>query len=171
MTRPSKDEYYLNIALEVAQRATCLRRRYGAVIVNNDRIISTGYTGAPRGTPNCIDLGVCYRQERNIPKGEHYELCRSVHAEMNAIIHANYDEMIGGTIYIAGQDLEKEGEPLTDAEPCMLCKRIIINAQLEKVIYRNADGTITQIDVKDWVEEAKKEPFKDLDEILQSQNK
>lgn len=169
--RPNKDEYYLNIALEVAQRATCLRRRYGAVIVNNDRIVSTGYTGAPRGTPNCTDLGKCYRQERKIPKGQHYELCLAVHAEMNAIIHADYEKMIGGTIYIAGQDLEKEGEPLTDAKPCMLCKRMIINAQLAKVIYRNADGTITRINVSDWIKEANEEPFKDLDEIHQSENK
>ncbi|MEM4248138.1 MAG: deaminase [Candidatus Nanoarchaeia archaeon] len=171
MPRPSKDEYYLNIALEVAQRATCLRRKYGAVIVNNDRIISTGYAGAPRKTPNCIDLGKCYRQERRISAGQHYELCRSVHAEMNAIVHADYEKMIGGTIYIAGIDLEKEGTPLTKAKPCPLCKRMIINAQLGEVVFREADGSTTKVKVSEWITEANNEPFKDLDEILQSQNK
>ena len=107
MERIQKDEYYLNIAHEVAARSTCLRRRYGAVIVNNDEIIATGYNGAPRGEPNCIDRGFCKREELNVPKGERYELCVAVHAEQNAIISAARRDMIGGTIYIVG--LESDG--------------------------------------------------------------
>ena len=120
--RPSKDEYYLNIAREVATRATCIRRKYGAIIVNNDQIVSTGYAGAPRGVPNCIDLGRCYRKEKNIPSGQNYDLCRSVHAEMNAIMHAGRERTVGAKMYVHGIDLENEGR-VTSGKPCLLCKR------------------------------------------------
>ena len=100
MDRIDKINYYLDIAETVLERGTCLRRNFGAIIVNNDQIVSTGYTGAPRGRKNCCDLGFCIRQERNIPRGERYELCRSVHAEANAIIHASREQMIGATLYL-----------------------------------------------------------------------
>lgn len=136
--RPSKTDYYLNIALDVAARGTCLRRNFGAVIVKDDAIVSTGYSGAPRGLPNCCDLEVCERDRQGIPSGERYELCRSVHAEMNAIINAGRDKTLGATLYLSGFDV-KTGE-LIDAEPCFLCKRIILNAGIYKVICRTKDG-------------------------------
>jgi deoxycytidylate deaminase len=105
VNRTGKDDYYLNIALEVSKRGTCLRRNYGAVIVNYDEIISTGYTGAPRGTRNCVDIGYCVRSDMGVPSGERYELCRSVHAEMNAVIHASRRAAMGGTMYLMGMDI------------------------------------------------------------------
>ncbi len=148
--RPSKDKYYLNIALDVSRRATCLRRRFGAVIFNHDEIVSTGYTGAPRGAKNCIDLGSCPREEANIPAGERYELCRSVHAEANAIISASRQEMIDGVMYLAGENV-KDGT-LAAAQPCKMCKRFIINAGIEKVVVWQPDG-VKVFQVKDWIDE------------------
>ena len=132
MNRVSKDEYYLNIAKSVLQRSTCLRRRYGAVIVKNDEIISTGYNGAPRGETNCIDSGICEREALNIPKGERYELCVAVHAEQNAIISASRDKMIGATIYIAGKEVAtgKDANPA----PCLICRRMLKNSGISKCI-------------------------------------
>jgi dCMP deaminase len=147
--RPSKEEYYLSIAREVARRGTCLRRNYGAVIVNKDQIVSTGYTGAPRGSPNCIDLEKCRREEMEIPRGERYELCRSVHAEMNAVIHAPRTEMVGSTLYLAGLDAVN-GDPVEDAAPCKLCRRVIINAGIETVVSQEGDR-IVRYSVQDWV--------------------
>lgn len=131
MNRITKDQYYLNIAKEVAQRSTCLRRKYGAVIVNNDEIVATGYNGAPRGETNCLDIGMCKRETMCIPKGERYELCRSVHAEMNAIISAARKDMIGGTIYITG--LESD-DSYANPAPCIICRRLIVNAGINKCI-------------------------------------
>ncbi|WP_054692071.1 deoxycytidylate deaminase [Syntrophomonas palmitatica] len=136
--RPSKIDYYLNIALDVASRGTCLRRNYGAVIVKDDTIVATGYSGAPRGLPNCCDLETCEREKAGVPRGERYELCRSVHAEMNAIINAGREKTLGATLYLACYEV-KTGAVI-DAEPCFLCKRIIINAGIYKVVCRNADG-------------------------------
>ena len=124
--RESKDSYYLNIAEAVLSRSTCLRRKYGAVIVRDDEIISTGYNGSPRGASNCIDLGYCYRQQHEVPHGENYELCRSVHGEANAIISASRRDMIGATLYLAGQ--EADGTPIADIAPCLMCYRLILNA-------------------------------------------
>jgi dCMP deaminase len=149
--RPSKANYYLSIALQVAQRGTCLRRNFGAVIVKDDQIISTGYTGAPRGERNCIDIGRCQREEKKIPSGERYELCRSVHAEMNAVIHASRSDMLGGTLYLSGFDY-KTGSELIGFEPCLLCKRVIINAGLEYVVIRDNDCNIKTIKVSDFLE-------------------
>lgn len=149
--RPSKDDYYLSIALEVSRRGTCLRRNYGAVIVNRDHIVSTGYSGAPRGRKNCIDLGVCPRQKASIPAGERYELCRSVHAEMNAIIHASREEMMGGTLYLAGTD-RRTGEEAYGARPCRMCARVIINAGIDRVVVREAQGRIRDYRVATWIE-------------------
>jgi dCMP deaminase len=137
MERTSKREYYLAIAKAVALRSTCLRRRYGAIIVNNDEIVSTGYNGAPRGEVNCTDCGFCRREQLHIPKGERYELCRSVHAEQNAIISASRSEMLGGTIYVVG--LEKDGSYANPA-PCTICRRLIVNAGIDKCVGMFVDG-------------------------------
>lgn len=150
MQRRTKDNYYLDIAQAVATRGTCLRRNFGAIIVNKDQILSTGYTGAPRGRKNCCDIGNCRREELNIPRGERYELCRSVHAEMNAVISASRDQMIGATLYLVGLDA-KTGELVEQSGPCQLCKRVIINAGISRIIIRqNADAYKT-IDTRDWI--------------------
>ena len=105
MDRRDKINYYLDIAEVVSERGTCLRRNFGAIIVKNDQIISTGYVGAPRGRKNCSDLGFCTREKNNIPRGERYELCRSVHAEANAIIHAARSDMLGAALYLVGREV------------------------------------------------------------------
>jgi len=148
--RPDKDHYYLNIAREVACRSTCLRRWFGAVIVKNDQIISTGYAGAARGSINCTDLGICPRQKAGIPHGERYELCRSVHAEMNAIIHAARSEMIDSTLYLVGLDAEDQ-TIVEGAKPCKICARLIINAGIKKVKVLEKNDFITTFDVDDFI--------------------
>ncbi len=148
--RISKPQYYLNIAQEVANRSTCLRRRYGAVIVNNDQIVSTGYAGAPRMTLNCTEIGSCIRQDLGVAPGEHYEWCRAVHAEQNAVIHAARFDMIGSTLYLAGVSSDT-GELVKGAEPCRICKRMIINAGIERVVVLTAPGRGKILQVRDWV--------------------
>jgi len=148
--RPDKDHYYLNIAREVACRSTCLRRWFGAVIVKNDQIISTGYAGAARGAKNCSDIGFCPRQEANIPHGERYELCRSVHAEMNAIIHASRADMLESTLFLVGLDA-KSGEVIDGAKPCKICARLIINAGIKTVKALNPDNAVSVFDVADFI--------------------
>jgi dCMP deaminase len=148
--RPSKLEYYLNIATQVAERGTCLRRKFGAVIVKDDQIISTGYVGAPRGTLNCCDFGKCPREEAQIPPGERYELCRSVHAEANAIIHADRLNMLGATLYLACIDV-KTGQFTPNTRPCRMCTRFIINAGISRVIVREDASRYTEYTVADWV--------------------
>ena len=150
MQRKGKSNYYLDIAQAVAQRGTCMRRNYGAIIVKNDEIISTGYTGSPRGRKNCSDLGVCMRKKMGIPRGERYELCRSVHAEANCIISASRQEMIGGTLYLVGIDVNT-GELVPDANSCSMCKRMIINAGVEKVVIRRTKSEYEVINVRDWI--------------------
>jgi dCMP deaminase len=150
--RVSEDQYYLNIAREVAGRATCLRRKFGAVLVKNKQIISTGYCGAPRGTANCCDLGSCLREELGARQGEHYEWCRSVHGEANAIIHASRLEMMGGALYLVGLDAQS-GLIVADAEPCRMCKRMIINAGLEEVIVQAGVGVTRRFAVSEWARE------------------
>lgn len=151
MKRTDKKNYYLDIAETVLERGTCLRRNFGAIIVNHDQIVSTGYVGAPRGRKNCIDMGVCVREKNNIPRGERYELCRSVHAEANAIIHASRDAMIGATLYLVGKDA-KTGEYVENACACSMCKRMIINAGIKKVIIRNTKEKFTAIYVDEWIQ-------------------
>ncbi len=151
MKRTDKKNYYLDIAETVLERGTCLRRNFGAIIVNNDQIVSTGYVGAPRGRKNCIDMGVCVREQNNIPRGERYELCRSVHAEANAIIHASREAMIGSTLYLVGKDA-KTGEYVENACACSMCKRMIINAGIKKVIIRNSKDKFTAIYVDEWIQ-------------------
>ena len=163
MNRISKENYYLNIAQTVLERATCLRRVYGAIIVKNDEIISTGYNGAPRGRANCVDLGYCSREAMQVPRGERYELCRSVHAEANAIISASRNEciggdiylvgrrdMVGGTLYLVGRDA-RTGELLGDATSCSMCRRLVINAGLKEVVIRRTATAFDVVDVADWV--------------------
>lgn len=149
--RIDKENYYLDIAQTVCERGTCLRRNFGAIIVNDDEIISSGYSGAPRGRKNCIDLGHCVRENLSIPRGERYELCRSVHAEMNAIISAERKRMLGGTLYLVGIDA-KTGELVENAAPCALCKRFIINAGIVKVVARNTKDSYSVTSVSEWIE-------------------
>ena len=151
MDRRDKNNYYLDLAEVVSKRGTCLRRLYGAVIVKNDEVVSTGYVGAPRGRKNCNDLGVCIRQQMNIPRGQRYELCRSVHAEANAIISASRRDMIGATIYLVGRDA-KTNELLKDAMSCTMCKRQIINAGIDKIVIRTTPTEYRTIPVSDWIE-------------------
>lgn len=129
--RPSKDEYYLGIAAEVSKRSTCNRRQYGAIIVKDDRIISTGYNGSARGDVNCCDEDACYREINGIPHGQQYEKCRAVHAEANAIINANPSDMIGATLYLAGYE---DGMMIDHPRPCEMCARLIANAQIKNVV-------------------------------------
>jgi len=149
--RTSKENYYLDIATAVLERSTCLRRKYGAIIVHNDEIISTGYNGAPRGRQNCSDLGRCTREELQIPSGQRYELCRSVHAEANAIISAARQDMIGATLYLAGRD-SKSGELLHDTTSCSMCRRQIINAGIIQVVARIGESDYTVTNVDEWIE-------------------
>lgn len=152
MKRRDKENYYLDIAETVAERSTCLRRGFGAIIVKNDQIIATGYNGAPRGSKNCSDLGVCLREEMGIPRGERYELCRSVHAEANAIISAARNDMIDATLYLACKDM-KTGELVAGTNSCSMCKRLIINAGIKRVVIRNTRDEFTAIYVQDWVDD------------------
>ncbi len=148
--RPTKDESFMEIADAVSMRSTCLRRRYGAVIVSVDgRIVSTGYNGAPRCRANCTDIGVCLRDQLKIKPGTHYELCRAVHAEANAIINGDPLAIVGGTLYLCGTDA-KTGKPTAQNSPCAMCQRLILNAQIARVVLRNPDGTLVSIDPKDW---------------------
>ena len=140
MERISKTNYYLDIAQTVAERSTCLRKKYGAIIVKNDAIVSTGYVGAPRGRKNCSDICRCTRDEMNIPRGERYEMCRSVHAEMNAVINASRDQMLGADLYLACTCC------------CMMCKRVVINAGIERVIVRETPEEYTVYHTADWIE-------------------
>ena len=168
MDRISKENYYLDIAQTVMERATCLRRVYGAIIVKNDEIISTGYNGAPRGRANCVDMGYCSREAMRVPRGERYELCRSVHAEANAIISASRRDMAGGTLYLVGRDA-RTGELLGDATSCAMCRRMVINAGLGRVVIRRTETEYDVVNVSDWVAEDDLLVPKDPDAILNEQ--
>jgi len=152
MERIDKQNYYLDIAESVLERGTCLRRNYGAIIVRNDEIVATGYTGAPRGRKNCNDLGFCMREHLKIPSGQRYELCRSVHAEANAIISASRSSMIGAALYLAGRDM-KTGEMLDYPESCSMCRRLIINAGIDTVVTRNRAGELKVVPVSEWIKQ------------------
>ena len=152
MDRRDKTNYYLDMAQVALERGTCLRRNFGAVIVKNDVIVSTGYNGAPRGRANCVDLGYCSREAMQVPRGERYELCRSVHAEANAIISASRRDMVGGTLYLVGRDA-RTGELLGDATSCSMCRRLIINAGIARVVIRDTRTEYRVVDVADWVRE------------------
>lgn len=152
MGRIDKENYYLDIAETVAERSTCLRRCYGAIIVKSDEIIATGYNGAPRGRKNCVDLDYCAREAMKIPSGERYELCRSVHAEANAIISAARSETIGATLYMACKD-PATGELISGSTSCSMCRRFIINAGISRVVIRETRREYSVVHVEDWVRE------------------
>ena len=148
MGRIDKQNYYLDIAATVLERSTCMRRCYGAIIVQNDEIVSSGYNGAPRGRKNCGDLGYCAREAMNIPSGQRYELCRSVHAEANAIISAPRREVLGATLYMA------TGELVPGSTSCSMCRRLIINAGIARVVIRDTAAEYRVVDVeKEWIED------------------
>ena len=149
--RIDKINYYLDIAEASLQRRTSLRRNFGAIIVKNDEIISTGYNGAPRGRKNCTDLGYCMREKLNIPRGERYELCRSIHGEENAIISAARKDMIGASLFLVGKNYDDK-KYVKDARPCAMCKRVIINSGIEKIYIRNTKTKYTVINVSEFVE-------------------
>ena len=152
MERIDKENYYLDIAQTVLERSTCLRRCYGAIIVKNDEIVSTGYNGAPRGRRNCVDLNYCTREALNIPSGERYELCRSVHAEANAIISAARRDTLGATLYMVCVAPET-GALIPGSTSCSMCRRLIINAGIRRVVIRDTPTEYRVVEVSDWVEE------------------
>ncbi len=154
MIRVSKDKYYWDIARAVSERGTCLSAHFGVVIVKNDSIVSTGYVGAPRGVKSCLERGECLRRKNNIPSGERYELCASVHAEQNAIIHAGREKSMGAIMYLYGAlgALREDGK-LLNAYPCFICKKMIINAGIEKLISNDSDGELRTFNIADWVKE------------------
>ena len=152
MGRVEKENYYLDIAQTVAERSTCLRRRYGAIIVRNDEIIATGYNGAPRGRKNCVDLNYCTREAMNIPSGQRYELCRSVHAEANAIISAARRDTLGSTLYMACTD-PATGALIPNSTSCTMCRRQIINAGIQRVVIRDTPTDSRVVEVEVWIRE------------------
>ena len=152
MKRPTWDEYFMEMAELTAKRSTCMRRSVGAVIVKDKRAIATGYNGAPRGRKNCVDMGFCTREAMQVPRGERYELCRSVHAEANAIISASRRDMVGSTLYLVGRD-GRTGALLGDATSCAMCRRQVINAGISKVVIRKTDTEFEVVDVQDWVQQ------------------
>lgn len=152
MGRIDKENYYLDIAETVAERSTCLRRCYGAIIVKNDEIVATGYNGAPRGRINCVDLSYCTREALNIPSGQRYELCRSVHAEANAIISAARSETLGATLYMSCKDPDA-GALIPGSSSCSMCRRQIINAGIERVVIRDTKTEYRVVLVREWIEE------------------
>ena len=151
MARIDKINYYLDIAGTVLERSTCMRRQYGAIIVQNDEIVSSGYNGAPRGRRNCADLGYCAREALNIPSGQRYELCRSVHAEANAIVSAARREIIGATLYMVCRD-PATGELIPGSTSCSMCRRLIINAGIARVVIRDTPTEFRVVDVEtEWI--------------------
>lgn len=150
--RRDKINYYLDIAETVTERGTCLRRNFGAIIVKNDEIVSTGYNGAPRGRKNCSDLGFCMREKLNIPRGERYEICRSVHAEANCIISAARSDMLGGELFLVGKNA-MDGSYVEHANSCAMCKRTIINAGIKTVYIRQNHEEYIVIPVQQWIED------------------
>lgn len=151
MKRIDKHNYYLDICQTILERGTCLRRNFGAIIVKNDEIISSGYSGAPRGRKNCCDLGYCKREELKVERGTRYELCRSVHAEQNAIISSRRQDMIGATLYLVGKEMSS-GELVKNAAPCTLCKRFILNSGISSVIIRDTKDDFRIIEVQEWID-------------------
>lgn len=150
MNRVSKINYYLDIAQTVSERSTCLRKRYGAIIVKNDVIISTGYNGSPRGRANCSDIGDCTRERLNIPRGERYELCRSVHSEANAIISASRENMLGSTIYMCCTD-PSDGDIIAGTNSCTMCKKLILNSGISQIVIRDTKDSYRIIDTNEWI--------------------
>jgi dCMP deaminase len=149
MDRPNKDMYFLGIAQSVSERSTCMRRKFGAVIVKDSTIVGTGYNGTARGVVNCYEVG-CIKDEMESPRGQAYDYCPAVHAEENAIINSNRSDRIGATLYIAGRD--NEGK-LTMALPCQRCQRKIMNSQIKEVVILSSSGEAVHYDVTDYAKE------------------
>ena len=169
--RPSKDRYYLNIAKEIAQRSTCFRVRFGAIIVKDDVIVSTGYVGAPRKTKDCFERGVCLRDEMQIPHGQRYELCRSVHSEQNALINAARSgaSVFGGDMFIYAET--PQGKKI-DSFPCFICKKMLINAGLKRVVSSTRDGEYKVFSVREWIKDwQEKDILDDKQQYGTDQNK
>ncbi len=168
MTRPTKKEYYLNISKAVGKRSPCLRRKFGAIIIKEDAIVSTGYNGPPRGSSNC---NKCLKDEMNAPKWERYDLCPAVHAEENAIVNAarNGTQVKDGTLFVIGKDVKKNR--YTESHPCNRCKRAIINAGIKTVVTQNDEGKIMEYTVKNWAKKDKIEYEKALKEASKKKNR
>lgn len=158
--RPTKDEYYMGIAREVAKRSTCFRLRGGTIIVRDDQIIATGYIGAPRKTKDCLERGYCLRDELKIPHGQQYEMCRSIHTEANAIINAARSgvSVLGATMYVYEENGEREK---VDSLPCYICKKMVINAGIARSVCSMKDGEIASFSVEDWINEWKEKDILD----------
>jgi len=150
MERRDKINYYLDMAEVALERSTCLRRKFGAIIVKNDEVISTGYNGAPRGRKNCDDLGYCMREKMQIPRGERYEMCRSVHAEANAIISASRRDLMDSTLYMVGKEAS-DGSYIKNSNSCAMCKRMLINAGIKQIIIRDTKEDYRIIDIEDFI--------------------
>ena len=150
MKRPSTDEYFLGLARAVGLRATCLRSRFGAVVVRDRVVLSSGYNGAARKVKDCLEFGVCLKDVAGAPHGGGYDYCLSAHAEANAIVNAARSgaNILGGTMYIHGEDLKGN---VVEATPCTFCRRLMINAGIEKVVYRKSDGSIGEYEIKEWI--------------------
>ena len=164
--RPDWDEYFLNITREISERGTCMSARIGAIIVKDKRIISTGYVGAPRHTKDCWERGNCLRRELNIPSGHRYELCRSVHAEQNAIINASKSgaSIEGSDMYIFGKRIYGGDDSLIDISPCFICKKMIINAGVKRVVCNTKDNKLKVFNVDGWVKDwQEKDMIDDMD--------
>lgn len=153
-SRPSKDEYYLDLARSVCRRGTCLKVEIGAVIIRDDQVVATGYCGAPRGSKSSQEHGFCLRKQLGIPSGHRYEMCRSVHAEQNAIINAarSGTSLYEGDMYIYGKLQGADGNSI-DAFPCFICKKMLINCGLKRVVCSLSDGGYKIFDVREWMEE------------------
>jgi len=171
MLRVSKEKYYLDLAKTLGQRSTCFRNKLGAIIVRDEQIVATGYIGAPRKTKDCIERNNCLRRELNIPHGQRYEICRSVHAEQNAIINAARAgvSILGGDMYLSGATAE--GKKL-DTFPCFICKKMIINAGLKRFICITKDDKIKIFLIEDWVKQWQENDLvDDVDQYGLDQNK
>lgn len=151
VSRPSKDEYYLQIAHAISQRSTCLRSRYGAIIVKNDVIVSSGYNGAARKVKDCLEIGFCLKDKMELPHGSGYDACLSVHAEANAVVNAARSgaNIFGGIMFISGEDC-KTGK-IVEARPCTFCRRLLINTGIEKVVFKKPDGSVGEYNIEEWV--------------------
>jgi len=164
MNKITKDQYYLNIAKTVAEKSTCRNVEIGCVIEKADQIIATGYVGAPRKTKDCVDLGFCIRRKNNIESGRGYEMCRSVHAEMNAIINAARAgvSLLDGNMYVFAGKRTDNGLEAVKAYPCLLCKKMIINAGIHRFVGNNPDNSLVVYSVSEWVKD-----WQELEDLTQ----
>ena len=151
MSRPSWDEYFMMLAKLTASRSTCLSRPTGAVVVKDRQVIASGYNGSLPGEAHCMDDGQCFRRSLEWPEAMKYDMCRSAHAEANAIISASRRDMVGGTLYLVGRNAQT-GELLPYATSCPMCRRHIINAGLERVVIRRTPTEFQVVDVQDWID-------------------